>query len=54
MRRYTLNISNREFVVEGMTDMHGQPLAEAPGSGWKVRMPLPTDHLELGLLARYL
>ena len=45
---------NHEFVVEDMLDQHGQPLAEAPGSGWRVRMPLPAAHLELGLLARYL
>ncbi len=53
---------NREFVVEGMTDLHGQPLSEAPGSGWRVRMPLPAAQretqfgspLERGLLARFI
>ncbi|MGK0673323.1 MAG: tRNA 5-hydroxyuridine modification protein YegQ [Halothiobacillaceae bacterium] len=45
---------NREFVIEEMRDLHGRPLAEAPGSGWRVLLPLPAEHLELGLLARYL
>ncbi|MEW6445950.1 MAG: tRNA 5-hydroxyuridine modification protein YegQ [Pseudomonadota bacterium] len=45
---------NREFVVERMTDLSGQPLAEAPGSGWHVRMPLPTGMVERGLLARFI
>jgi len=49
-----LPTGNREFVVEDMRDLHGQPLAEAPGSGWRVLLPLPAEHLELGLLARYL
>ncbi|MEW6728098.1 MAG: tRNA 5-hydroxyuridine modification protein YegQ [Pseudomonadota bacterium] len=45
---------NREFVVEEMRDLEGRPLAEAPGSGWRVRLPLPAEQVELGLLARYL
>ncbi|TQV64999.1 MAG: U32 family peptidase [Halothiobacillaceae bacterium] len=45
---------NREFVVEGMTDMQGQPLEVAPGSGWTVRLPLPSSDIHLGLLARHI
>ncbi len=45
---------NHDFVVEEMRDLEGRPLAEAPGSGWRVRLPLPAEQLELGLLARYL
>ncbi|MEW6764843.1 MAG: tRNA 5-hydroxyuridine modification protein YegQ [Pseudomonadota bacterium] len=45
---------NREFVLEGMTDLHGKPLSEAPGSGWRVLLPVPAAHLERGLLARFI
>lgn len=45
---------NLDFVIEDMRDLEGRPLAEAPGSGWRVRLPLPAEQVELGLLARYL
>ncbi len=45
---------NHEFLVEDLRDLQGRPLAEAPGSGWRVRLPLPDGPLDLGLLARYL
>jgi putative protease len=50
---------NHDFVVEQMLDQHAQPLEVAPGSGWKVRLPLPVadiapDEMKLALLARYL
>jgi len=32
---------NRVFELEQMEDMQGNPLAEAPGGGWRVRVPLP-------------
>ena len=50
---------NHDFVVNEMLDQHAAPLEVAPGSGWKVRIPLPVadiapDELGLALLARYL
>ncbi|MFZ5536641.1 MAG: tRNA 5-hydroxyuridine modification protein YegQ [Pseudomonadota bacterium] len=45
---------NHDFVIEDMRDLEGRPLTEAPGSGWRVRLPLPAEQVELGLLARYL
>lgn len=45
---------NQEIVVGELRDLDGKALTEARGSGWKVRMPLPVAHAELGLLARYL
>ena len=45
---------NQDITLEGMTDKHGEPLSEAPGGGWEVKIPLPTQSAERGLLARYL
>ncbi len=45
---------NQDIVLERMTDKHGEPLAEAPGGGWEVKSPLPVQHGERGLLAKYL
>jgi len=45
---------NRDIVLESMADKHGQPLAEAPGGGWEVKIPLPAQTAEKGLLAKYL
>ncbi|MGF1547877.1 MAG: tRNA 5-hydroxyuridine modification protein YegQ [Thiotrichales bacterium] len=45
---------NRDFVLEYMEDMRGQPIAVAPGDGHVVRIPLPPAHPEHTLIARYL
>jgi putative protease len=46
---------NRDLVLERMEDRHGNPLAEAPGGGWEVRIPLPAGRdARHGLIARYL
>jgi len=45
---------NRDIVLEEMTDKHGAPLQEAPGGGWEVKIPLPVQAGDWGLLARYL
>ncbi|QSA96772.1 tRNA 5-hydroxyuridine modification protein YegQ [Methylococcus sp. EFPC2] len=45
---------NRDIVVEHLEDKNGNPLAEAPGGGWEVKIPLPTAAAKLGLLAKYL
>ncbi|BBL74586.1 tRNA 5-hydroxyuridine modification protein YegQ [Methylomagnum ishizawai] len=45
---------NRDVVLEAMEDKHGAPLAEAPGGGWEVRIPLAARDARHGLIARYL
>ncbi|MEI7867163.1 MAG: tRNA 5-hydroxyuridine modification protein YegQ [Candidatus Methylumidiphilus sp.] len=44
---------NQDIVLESMRDKHGNPLTEAPGGGWEVKIPLPLVG-ERGLLAKYL
>ena len=43
---------NVSFTLNEMQDKDGTPLSEAPGGGWKVKIPLPTDAGEFALLAR--
>ena len=45
---------NRDIVLERIRDKQGHELTEAPGSGWEVRIPLPIQQAERGLIARYL
>ncbi|MCP4042375.1 MAG: tRNA 5-hydroxyuridine modification protein YegQ [Gammaproteobacteria bacterium] len=45
---------NRTFRLERMQDMEGATVSTAPGSGYFVRIRLPVDNVELGLLARNL
>ena len=45
---------NRDWVLEAMEDRDGNPLREAPGGGWEVRIPLPARDGRHGLIARYL
>jgi len=45
---------NQRFQVKTMEDLHGKPMDAALGSGYQVRIPLPTAPGELGLLARNL
>ena len=45
---------NRDIVLERMEDRNGNSLAEAPGGGWQVRIPLPAGESRHGLIARYL
>jgi len=44
----------KDLLLKHMEDMHANPLAEAPGGGWKVRIPLDGDHLDKAFIARYL
>lgn len=44
---------NRDIVVERMIDKYGQPMQEAAGGGYEVKIPLPTADCDFGLLARY-
>jgi len=43
---------NISFTLNEMQDKDGKPLAEAPGGGWQVKIPLPAEAGEYGLLAR--
>jgi len=44
---------NRRFTLAGMQDVQGNPLDEAPGGGWRVRVPLPVAADGLGLVTRF-
>ncbi len=43
---------NVSFMLNEMQDKDGKPLEVAPGGGWKVRIPLPAEAGEYGLLVR--
>lgn len=43
---------NIAFTLNEMQDKDGKPLQEAPGGGWKVKIPLPAEADEFGLLVR--
>jgi len=45
---------NRRFVLQGMEDMAGRRMREAPGGGHRVRIPLGDEDFSMGLLARNL
>jgi putative protease len=45
---------NRSFILEHMEDLQGNPLPEAPGAGYRVRLALPAMDVTHGLLCRYL
>lgn len=45
---------NRNITLERMEDLKGNPVTEAPGGGYEVKIPLPTIDHGKGLLARYL
>jgi len=44
---------NQSFLVEKMEDLYHQPMESALGSGHQVRIALPEEPGELGLLARF-
>ena len=43
---------NISFTLSEMQDKDGKPLQEAPGGGWKVKIPLPAEAGGFGLLVR--
>ena len=43
---------NRRFVLDVVEDLDGNPLDEVPGGGWRVRVAIPGDGAEMGLLTR--
>ncbi len=45
---------NRQFRLKSMEDMEGNPMHEAPGGGYRVRIPLPQTPGEMALIARVL
>ncbi|MEJ2456458.1 MAG: tRNA 5-hydroxyuridine modification protein YegQ [Candidatus Thiodiazotropha sp.] len=45
---------NRSFILERMEDLQGNPIPEAPGGGYRVRLALPSMEVANGLLCRYL
>jgi putative protease len=45
---------NRNITLERMEDLKGNPMTEAPGGGYEVKIPLPAIDHGKGLLARYL
>ena len=45
---------NRSFHLQSMQDQNGAPMQEAPGAGYRVRIPLEAGVYALGLLARNL
>lgn len=44
---------NRLFVLEQMFDRNGQPMIEAPGGGYVVRIAIPAMDATLGLITRH-
>ena len=50
---FVLSSGNQDVVLERMEDRHGNPLEVAPGGGWKVRIPMPPEAADRGLIARY-
>jgi len=45
-------VGNVSFKLNEMQDKDGKPLEVAPGGGWKVKIPLPAEAGEFGLLVR--
>ena len=43
---------NRRFTLRHMESLQGEAMAEAPGGGYRVRIPLEQGEYEMGLLAR--
>lgn len=45
---------NQQFVLEAMQDEQGNPMGEAPGGGYVVKVRLPGDSPQMGLVTRLL
>ncbi len=46
-----LPTGNRMITLDGMQDLKGNPMQEAPGGGYQVRIPLPQANYKQGLIA---
>ncbi|MCX7073769.1 MAG: tRNA 5-hydroxyuridine modification protein YegQ [Methylococcales bacterium] len=45
---------NQDLVIERMENMHGQEMQEASGGGYEVKIPLPENTGNYGLISRYI
>ncbi len=45
---------NHHYVLDSMQDMDGHPMAEAAGGGYRVRIPVPVEDVQMGLVTREL
>ncbi|MCP5444975.1 MAG: tRNA 5-hydroxyuridine modification protein YegQ [Chromatiaceae bacterium] len=45
---------SQTFRLETMKDLDGGPMEEAPGGGYRVRIPSPVDDPSMGLIAKFL
>ena len=45
---------NQDLVIERMENMHGQEMQEASGGGYEVKIPLPENAGNYGLISRYI
>jgi len=45
---------NEDIIIQQMTDLQGNPMDEAPGGGYQIRIPLPESMAHNGLIARYI
>ncbi len=45
---------NQDITVDHMEDLYGNPMQEASGGGYEVKIPLPKINAKKGLIARYL
>jgi U32 family peptidase len=45
---------NQSFRLEQMEDVYGRSMLEAPGSGYQVRIPLPSTDTQMGLITKTL
>ncbi len=45
---------NVDIILDSMQDMQGQPMEQAKGGGYKIRIPLDEAMAERGLIARYI
>jgi putative protease len=45
---------NQNILLERMFDLQGSAILEAPGAGYRVKIPLPSGASDYGLLARYI
>jgi putative protease len=45
---------NQDLVIDYMEDLNGNPIEEAKGGGYQIRMRVPETMAERGLVARYI
>jgi putative protease len=45
---------NHRFRASALEDLEGNPMREARGGGYQVRMPLPVSSADMGLITRFI